>query len=140
MALTGLTIKTAYPKHGRNLPVLIMMHAWASLTIDDNIVDRFAQLGFFVAAPGMRGRGGAQGARDASGREIYDILDAVNYVKANFADRISDKIICWGSSGGGGNAMACACKLPDTFSCIISNSGMSDYGYDATYGWYARVS
>ena len=138
MALTGLKLKIAYPKQGRNLPLLVLMHAWASLTIDDLIIDRFVQLGFFVIAPGMRGRDGAQGTHDASGREIYDILDAIKYIQTNYADRINDKVSICGWSGGGGNAMACACKLPDTFNCCISNFGMSDYGYDATYGWYAQ--
>jgi pimeloyl-ACP methyl ester carboxylesterase len=136
MALNNLTIKIGYPKHGYSLPILLIIHGWDSQTIDDDVVDRMTQQGLFVAAVGMRGRGGADGARDASGREIYDILDAVNYIKANYATRISDKINIWGISGGGGTAMACACKLPDTFSTCISYFGISDYGYNATYGWH----
>ena len=138
MALNNLTLRIAYPKWGYNLPVLILMHGWDSQTIDAPILERISQQGFFCAAVGMRGRGGADGARDGSGREIYDIYDAVQKIKADYPTRVSDNIAIMGWSGGGGNALASACKFPDTYTAVISNFGMSDYGYDPTYGWYQQ--
>lgn len=136
MATSGLLSKYAYNDNNNDMPIVVMMHGF-NLDIDaitSNIMQRIANQGFFVLAAGMRGRKGATGSKDASGKEIFDIYDAINYVKANFP--VSDKVCISGYSGGGGNALAAASKFPDTFNVVVDHFGMSDYGYDSTYGWW----
>lgn len=138
MAITNLYCRYAYRMRG-NQPILVVMHGWsgdaAELTQAD--IDRLCEYGFFVIVPGLRGRNGASGARDGSRREIYDIIDAVERVKTLFPSRIhAEKVAIVGYSGGGGNALAAACKFPDYFTTIVSHFGMSDYGRDNPDGWY----
>jgi predicted acyl esterase len=99
-------------------------------------MQRIAGEGYFVVAAGMRGRKGASGSEDASGKEIHDIYDAIQYVQTNFPALVSDKVTISGYSGGGGNALAAASKFPDTFNVVVDHLGMSDYGYDV---WRRRL-
>jgi pimeloyl-ACP methyl ester carboxylesterase len=117
------------------------MHGWNGGTevISPLTSDRLAKYGFFVLVVGMRGRNSADGARDASGREIYDIYDAVAKCRTDYAGIVSaTKAAIVGYSGGGGNALAAAAKIPDFWSCVVSHFGPSDYGRDGTDGWYAN--
>jgi len=119
------------------------MHGWSddALVFGDDMLSRFADYGLFVAAIGLRGRNSADGARDASGREIYDIIDAITYIRTNYASIVdSEKVCIVGYSGGGGNALAAACKFPDMFNVVVDFFGMSDYGRDGTNGWYYNNS
>lgn len=40
---------------------------------------------------------------------------------------------------GGGSALAAACKAPDAWAAAVSHFGPSDYGRDATDGWYNQA-
>ena len=133
---SNLLSKYCYDDSNTDMPIIVLMHGFRGSidNISSGMMQRIANEGFFVLAAGMRGRKGASGYRDASGREIYDIYDAVNYVKKHFP--VSDKVCISGYSGGGGNALAAATKFPDTFNVVVDHFGMSDYGYDQTYGWY----
>ncbi|MCK5607888.1 prolyl oligopeptidase family serine peptidase [Candidatus Pacearchaeota archaeon] len=124
-----------------NLPVSILMHGWNSdyTAFSEVTVNRFASYKSLVIVPGMRGRNGADSSRDASAMEIYDIYDAVQYVIDSFADIIdSTKITIIGYSGGGGNVLAACCKFPDFWNLAVDYFGISDYGYNETYGWYQQ--
>ena len=130
-----------YPMNQTNLPVVLIMHGWTGdvTSIKYLTSERIAKLGVFVLVCGMRGRNSATGANDASAREIHDLYDAVQYVKINYASIIdADKIAIVGYSGGGGNTLAAVSKFPDLFNVGVSFFGMSDYGKDATHGWYAN--
>lgn len=130
MTLNNLLVRTAYAKDATDLPIVLILHGWDGQTAAyGEMMDRLAQGGLFVGAVGMRGRDGADGARDASGREIYDIYDALQTIRSQYAARVSPTLaaIC-GWSGGGGNALAAACKFPDTWNVVIDYFGMSDYG------------
>lgn len=136
--LNDLYLRYYYPA-SRNLPIIILLSGWGgdANTITEATVKRIGDLGAFVCCVGMRGRTRAGGSRDASAREIYDIYDAVTYVKENFSNYVdNDKVAVWGYSGGGGNALAACCKFPDTFSVGVSFFGISDYGRDNIDGWY----
>lgn len=118
-----------------------MMHGWGSGAASLPAIDilRLANCGCVVVVPGMRGRDSADGGPDASAREIYDIIDAVGYVRNNapystYASTTKAAIV--GYSGGGGNTMAAACKFPDFFNVAIAYFGMSDYGRDNPDGWW----
>lgn len=146
MAITNLYSTYAYPViPSSGLPIVAVMHGYAgSAYAPEDVLSRMARYGVFVISPGMRGRNGADGSKDASGREIYDIYDAIEYVKTNYASVVNaDKVCVVGYSGGGGNALAFACKFPDAASVIVSHFGMSDYGWadvdaglDDSWGWW----
>jgi pimeloyl-ACP methyl ester carboxylesterase len=135
---SNLLSKYCYDDANVDMPIVVMMHGF-NLDIDaitSTIMQRIANEGYFVLAAGMRGRKGATGSEDASGKEIHDIYDAIQYVQTNFPTLVSDKVTISGYSGGGGNALAAVSKFPDTFNVCVDHFGMSDYGYDGTYGWY----
>jgi pimeloyl-ACP methyl ester carboxylesterase len=98
---------------------------------------RFAGYGFFAIAVDIRGRLGADGSRDASGREIHDLYDALTQARAMFPALVSPtQASIVGYSAGGGNALAAACKFPDAWGVVVSHFGMSDYGRNNPNGWY----
>lgn len=122
----------------RRRPILVLMHGYgediAAITAAHRA--RFAARGFLVLVPGMRGRSSASGSRDASGREIQDILDAVEDVRAGLAEHVDPaRVAIAGYSGGGGNALAALAKAPDYWSHVVAHFGPSDYGWRST-GWY----
>lgn len=81
----------------------------------------------------MRGRAYSQGKQDCNALELWDVYDAVQYVKKHYADYLIDPEVVYfeAGSGGGGNAMALAGKFPDLFAAITALYGMSDYAM-----WY----
>lgn len=130
-AITNLYSTYSYPVGKSNLPIVVAMHGYGGASFDPAaVLNRMARYNAFVISPGMRGRNGASGSQDSSGREIYDIYDAIEYVKITYPTIINPNNICiTGYSGGGGNALAFACKFPDYANVIVSHFGMSDYGY-----------
>lgn len=142
MPITNLLSTYSYPEGRTNLPIVCVMHGFGGSAYSTSaILERMARYNAFVISPGMRGRNAASGSQDASGREIYDIRDAIEYVKTTYSGIVNpDQVCVVGYSGGGGNALAFACKFPDYAQYIVSFFGISDYGYDATYGWYPNSS
>lgn len=138
-SLTDLVVDVTYYTSNLNAPICVIMHGYtqSASNITTDIKTRFANYGFFVAVPGMRGRDGASGSRDASGREIYDIYDAIQHVIVNYSTYVDEtNINIIGYSGGGGNVFNFVCKFPDLAGVASSFFGMNDYGYDSTDGWY----
>lgn len=81
----------------------------------------------------MRGRAFSEGTQDCNGWELYDVIDAIEYVKAHYQEYLlsTDVVYFEAGSGGGGNAYAIAGKFPDYFSHITAMCGISDYAL-----WY----
>ena len=134
-----------YPSLGTNMPLLAVMHGYqgTSTNFVASVRHRLATYygKVFLLLVEMRGRGGSEGAKDDSGREIYDIIDAIDYCITNYPAQIdANQIHIVGYSGGGGNAFACAAKFPDKFNTITTFFGMSDYGHDAVDGWYQNIT
>lgn len=127
-------------KSGRTgMPILVVMHGISSGSegFSNATKKRFAENNVFTVFVEMRGRGSSEGDEDCSAREIYDIYDCIEYIKTNYAAYVDPtQVHLVGYSGGGGNAFACAAKLPDSFNSITSFFGISDYGHDGTDGWY----
>ncbi|WP_428306537.1 prolyl oligopeptidase family serine peptidase [Lacipirellula sp.] len=126
-------------------PIAVVMHGYSGSTGKAAEVranaQRLRDAGFFVVSVSLRGRDGSDGVRDSGGVEIYDIYDAVEYVKATYPTRVNaSNVSITGYSGGGGNAMSALTKFPDYFRAGSSYFGMGDYGYDAVNGWYANGS
>lgn len=139
----ALAAHLAYPAAGRALPVLVLMHGFRMRAdgFHADAYQRIAAAGSFVIGVEMRGRGASDCKPDAGGREIYDIVDAIRCVLGRYPDRTdSGQIHVAGYSGGGGNALSCAARFPDTFNTVASFFGISDYGYDPRDGWYHAAS
>lgn len=131
-----LTATIAYPAGGVDLPVLAILHGFDQAASDFDIatVRRFAGYGLMAVFPDMRGRGAAQGARDIGGREIQDIVDAINYVLDAYpAETDATQIHIVGYSGGGGNTYSALSRYPDFFNSGTSFFGISDYAE-----WYEQ--
>lgn len=140
-AFTTLFAAYAYPIGRANLPIVTHMHGFAG-TVSGMVARNWARQaaqGAFVVVPSMRGvdGGGSSTAQDASGREIYDINDAINYVRSNFSTVVdTNMVIAMGYSGGGGNVMNYASRFPDSAAVVVDHFGITDYGYNTTWGWY----
>lgn len=131
-SISNLYAKYAYDDGLTNLPIVILMHGYGEsggyvASFVNSVFTRFASYGYFICAVAKRGRDGGGGTRDSSGRETYDILDAINYIKTNYSGRVNpNKISFIGYSGGGMDALGCAAKLPDLFDVIVNFFGISD--------------
>lgn len=124
-----------------NVPVLCIMHGFAgdANDITTATMRRYASRGVCAVALGMRGRNGATGNPDGSGRELYDILDGATAVRAigAIAARLDAQRTAFaGYSGGGGNGLGLCCKSPDQFTCLVNYFGIADYGLSSTAGWW----
>lgn len=140
-AITNLKAEYCYDPGLFGMPLLVLMHGYAEdmSALTASTRGRFASRGFFVLVPGMRGRNGAAGVRDASGRETHDIVDGVLDVLADPV--IGARIDPWridiaGYSGGAGNALAAIAKCPDLWNHATAHFGPSDYGFHPTLAWY----
>lgn len=119
-------------------PILLLCHGWSKDAdiFSDAEMQNYSSKGFFTVALGLRGRNSADGSLDASGREIYDIIDGINYVKTNFSSKVSvNRIIIVGFSGGGGNMYNAITKAPDLFAAAAAYFGITDYGESGTDSW-----
>jgi len=121
-------------------PVLLYLQGWqgpGTIMIRDLGENRFMQERFFLFGADKRGHGRSEGKADVSGWELQDLVDAVEYAKAHYAEYIDEETgpYVMGHSGGCGNTMALMGKFPDFFAAAYGASGMSDYGE-----WYRMVS
>lgn len=137
MPITNLFSSYHFPIGATDLPVLIVMHGYSSAAYTNTtMLQRMAARGLFVAGVGMRGRNSASGSQDSSGRELWDIYDALTHIRATYGQVSQTEAGIAGYSGGGGNCFGMAARFPDTFSVVASHFGMSDYGHQAPPdGW-----
>jgi len=115
-------------KPGKPGRILAMTHGWHSTApafapMDAPVTD------YLVVQADMRGRAFSDGAPDANGWELYDVIDAIECAKKRYREYISDErdVFFQCGSGGGGNAYALAGKFPDYFAHITALYGISDY-------------
>ena len=128
-----LLADVAWVPDGRPKPILVVMHGYGC-TRQDVALDlrELAPQGVIAVAPDMRGRGGSAGEWDSGGFDVCDIIAAVEHMvhrpPANLSGEIDPgRRHIVGYSGGGGNAIACACRFPDYFQSATSFFGISDY-------------
>jgi len=116
--LYPLLAEIAYHPKGKNMPVVVYQHGDYPGTRLSTVpaIYELAKKGIFGLSVSKRGRDGSAGKGDGFGKEIYDIYDAVEYVKANYAAYIDpDNINITGGSGGGMDTFAAIVHFPDYF-------------------------
>lgn len=139
-AVDGLYVKTAYDAGcaaAGALPIVCMVHGYAgdADSLQQSDLRRWAARGFLAASFGMRGRNGATGSRDASGRELHDLIDGMAHLRTLFATLVrADHAGGVGWSGGGGNILGMRART-DLFTVTADFFGIANYGPGAT-GWY----
>ena len=122
-------------------PIVLDVSGYSGPYTGDDIIQRLAKKGVFAIKVYKRGYGGSQGVQSNSGREIYDLYDAAQYVKSHYASYVDpNNVNAIGYSGGGGNLYGLVTKDPDYLRSANIFFGMSDYGHDPTYGWYEDSS
>ncbi len=132
----ALKMDVAYNRTTTNQPIMLVLQGYRTTT-PDGVIERYADKGLFAIRVYKRSYGGSAGTSDDSAREIYDLVDAIDYVKTNYASYIdTTNINVAGYSGGCGNTYGLITKFPDYFRTAQCFFGMSDYGYNDTYGWY----
>lgn len=116
--LYPLYAEIAYNPQRKNMPLMVYQHGdypGTRLAVIPAIYE-LAKKGLFGLAVSKRGRDGSAGKGDGFGKEIYDIYDAVEYVKANYAPYIDpENINITGGSGGGMDTFAAMVHFPDYF-------------------------
>lgn len=141
-AITNLYARyTAPVTLGRNLPILVIMHGYTQNTnfVATSDEQRIASYGVFVLNVGLRSSDNASGTKDNCRRDVFDIYDAVIQARTTFYGLVSQTLVgISGYSGGGGHALAVACKFPDFWNMVSAAFPMSDFGRDATDGWWAN--
>lgn len=111
--------------------LVVSMHGWhgsVKKAHTDNVPDPLSRE-YFAISPEMRGRGDSAGSPDCNGWELQDVIDAVEFAKVHYRDRIASPeiVLLSGGSGGGGNVFALVGKFPDYFAAARAYSGISDY-------------
>lgn len=142
---TALLAELNYDDALAGAPIAVVMHQFSASSGNfDNYRSNaltLRDLGFFVITPSMRGRDGSDGRRDSGGREVHDIYDAVEAVKARYPELVDPgHVYITGYSGGGGNTLSALTKFPDYWNAAASFFGISDYGYDSESSWYFHGS
>ena len=114
----------AYDPTKRKMPIVVIQaggyRSSSRLSIIPSIF-RMAKMGLFGVTVSKRGRNGGAGAdqMDAWAKEVHDIVDAIEYVKENYADYVDPtNVNVWGYSGGSIDAISLASRFPDYFRFI----------------------
>lgn len=139
-SITGLQGKYCYDSGVSHLPLLIVMHSfWGAISeIEQLDMQRFASYKFFVAALNMRSRSPFVESGCDPAKEIYDIYDGIQHIKANYSSVVdTNKVILIGFSFGGQNVEAFCSKFPGYLTVACPYFGPSDLGNSATDSWYA---
>lgn len=123
-----LTLAMRISKPEKPSYILAGTHGW-HMTIKNFQELEKPESEYLMVQVDMRGRAYSDGQPDCNGWELYDVIDAIEYVKENYKEYIIDPEVIYfeAGSGGGGNAYAIAGKFPDYFAHVTALSGMSDY-------------
>ena len=123
----GVMLAMLVRKPNHPTPILATTHGWHMSIPAFVPTDKPAEC--LTVRVDMRGRAFSEGKQDCNGYELFDVIDACEYVKKHYAEYVSDPDLVYfeGGSGGGGNAYALAAKFPDYFAAITTMCGPSDY-------------
>ncbi len=132
----GVELGVNVIKPSRPGPVLATLHGWhMSMPMPERRERPLEGNRYLLLQVDMRGRAFSTGRPDCNGFELMDVYDAVAFARREYAAYIADPEIVYleGGSGGGGNVLAAAAKLPDLFAAATSFYGVSDYA-----SWYEQ--
>lgn len=133
--VTGLRLSAEFHVPPEPKPLCLFFHGWHMTAEASRRAGEIGALlkGFFLVNVDMRGRGGHPGKPDASGHELIDGLDALDFARRTWPEAVDEEtgVFLAGGSGGGGNTLSLVGKAPDIFTAAVSYAGMSDYGL-----WY----
>jgi len=127
--LFPLYAEIAYDPKVKGQPVMVIQHGDYPGTRMPMIpvIHHLAKKGIFGLAVSKRGRDGSAGHGDAFGKEIFDIYDAVEFVKRDYAPFIDPtNINIRGGSGGGMDTLATVVHFPDYFRIAAPYVGPPD--------------
>ena len=130
--LAPLYAEVAYDPNVRHAPIMVLMHGDVPGTRMLSIAGgrAYAEKGIFAVVPSLRGRDGSAGEPDMFVKEIFDIYDAVEFVKRNYADYVDPtNVNITGGSGGGMASIAAAVRFPDYFRYSLPFFGVPDTGH-----------
>lgn len=137
-AVTAIEARVGYAAGFHNRPLMLLMHGLhgTRTSFADSTFTRFAELGFFVVASSLRGQGGSDGTDDLGGRNVHDIIDAAEYVRAHatYGPMVSSRTVVVGYSNGGCNTLQTIARCPDLAATYVDHFGISSYA-----SWYDEV-
>lgn len=135
--LYPLYAEIAYDPDLKKMPVVVYQHGDYPGTRFATVpgIYELAKKGIFGISVSKRGRDGSAGKGDGFGKETYDIYDAVEYVKANYAEYIDpENINITGGSGGGMDTFAAVVHFPDYFRVAAPFVGPPDLDH-----WFREI-
>jgi len=128
--LYPLYAELCYSPTGRDLPIAVVQHGGnpGSRFGTVNSCYRMAKKGLFGVSVSKRARDGSAGANDSWAVETFDIIDAIEVVKRDYAAQVdSTNINIWGYSGGCIDAVAAAVRFPDYFRLVAPYFGQLEW-------------
>ncbi len=111
--------------YGERIPLLVGIHSWSTDRYSSTVqqAEQAANRGWLAVFPDFRGPNRTNNPRvteaGASLLAQHDIMDAVEYMKANYPVD-ENRIYIMGGSGGGHMSLMMACKYPDVWAAVSS--------------------
>ena len=128
--LDPLYTEVCYSPKGRSMPIAVVQHGGNPGSRYGTVGScyRMAKKGLFAISVSKRGRDGSSGANDSWAVETFDIIDAVEVVKRDYAQYVdSTNVNIWGYSGGCIDAVAAAVRFPDYFRLVAPYFGQLEW-------------
>ncbi len=121
--ISPLYADVAYDPTKKNMPIVVIQAGGYKSSRSSILpsIFRMAKQGLFGITVSQRGVDGGAGLdkSDAWVTENYDIIDAIEYVKENYAEYVDPtNVSVWGYSGGCIDSISLATRFPDYFRFI----------------------
>ena len=139
--LSGLKAKISYNKQRKGAPIVVLLAGGTpgSTKPLHTAVERWGRKGVFAVLPTLRGRDGSPGDADIMGREVYDILDAVEHVKAAYAEYVNPDLVSLVSySAGAAVGLMATERFPDYFRTAVAFFPITDRATQPYWELYDR--
>ena len=128
--LHPLYAEVCYSPKGRDLPIAVVQHGGNPGSRFGTVSScyRMAKKGLFGISVSKRARDGSAGANDSWAVETFDIIDAIEVVKREYAAQVDPtNVNIWGYSGGCIDAVAAAVRFPDYFRLVAPYFGQLEW-------------
>lgn len=133
--INPLYAEVCYDPKARNMPVAVVQHGGNPGSRFATIPScyRMAKKGMFGLSVSKRGRDGSAGENDSWAVETFDIFDAIEYAKREYAEFVDPtNVNIWGYSGGCIDSVAAAVRFPDYFRLVAPYFGQLEWA--TTFG------